>query len=131
MPRVADFFEPGSYSRYRDHRGAVAKIRKCEQDCFVVDISQNPNYSRVSKPNVFPTILKSSTLVVLSADEAHDCMFAPEELLSIHGIVLPDSVLRRLSDRQVKQLVGNSMHVVQVGTFIQCAFAARMWSGDQ
>ena len=131
MPRVADYLAPGLYSRYRDHRDAVAKIRKSEQDCFVVDINQSASYGRVSKPNVFPTILKSSVLVVLPADEAHDCMVVPKELLSIHGIDLPSSVLRRLKPKQVRQLLGNSMHVVQVGTFIQCALAARTWSGDQ
>ena len=136
MPRPADYLAPGMYSRYCEHRDAAAKIRQSlsEQDCIVVDINQSASYSLwrpFTKPNEFPTIMKSSTLVVLSADEAHDCMFVPKELLSIHGIVLPDSVLRRLSGKQVRQLVGNSMHVVQIGTFTQCAFAARKWSGDQ
>ena len=131
MPLVAHYLAPGLFSRYQDHREAVAKIRKNDQDCFVVDINKNASYSSNSTPNMIPTILKSSVLVILSADEANDCMFVPRELLSIHGIVLADSVLRRLTVRQVKQLVGNSMHVVQIGTFIQCAFAARTWSGDQ
>lgn len=131
MPQVADYLVRGLLSRYRDHREAVAKIRKNEQDCFVVDINQTAAYGRASTPNVFPTILKSSVLVVLSADEANDRMFVPQELLSIHGIDLPSSVLRRLKLRQVRQLLGNSMHVVQVGTFIQCALATRTWSGDQ
>ena len=131
LPRVADYLAPGLCSRYRDHRDAVAKIRKSEQDCFVVDINMSASYRTFTKPNVFPTIMKSSILVILSADEAHDRMFVPEELLSIHSIDLPSAVLRRLTLRQVRQLLGNSMHVVQVGTFIQCALAARTWSGDQ
>ena len=131
MPPVAKYLAPGLLSRYRSHREAVAKIRKNEKDCFVVDINQSATYGRASTPNVFPTILKTSVLVVLSADEANDSMLVPEELLSIHGIDLPSSVLRRLKLRRVRQLLGNSMHVVQVGTFIQCALATRTWSGDQ
>ena len=130
MPLVAPYLAPGDYSRYQDHRRAVAKIRKNDQECFVVDISQNASYVSATR-NMVPTLLKSSLLVVLAAEEANDCMFVPRELLSLHGIVLPASVLRRLNFRQVKQLVGNSMHVVQIGTFIQCAFAARTWSSDQ
>ena len=85
-------------------------------------------------PNVYEAervSQKSSILVILSADEAHDRMFAPEEFLSIHSMDLPSAVLRRLTLREVRQLLGISMHVVQVGTFIQCALAARTWSGDQ
>ena len=96
-----------------------------------MDINMSASYRTFTKPNVFPTIMKSSILVILSADEAHDRMFVPEELLSIHCIDLPSAVLRRLTLREVRQLLGISMHVVQVGTFIQCALAARTWSGDQ
>ena len=43
----------------------------------------------------------------------------------------PPSVLGRLSVGQVRALVGNSMHVAQIGAFAQFALAARTWSSDQ
>ena len=78
-----------------------------------------------------PTLMKFSVLLLLFADEGHDCMLAPSELVSVHGLHIPNSVLRRLSLRQVHSLAGSYMHVAQIGTFVQFALATRKWSGDQ
>ena len=52
----------------------------------------------------------------------------PDELLLAHGLVLPERLKSQLSDRQKMLVVGNSMHVAQVGTFLQYVFATRAWS---
>ena len=78
-----------------------------------------------------PTLMRSSILVLLSANAAQDCLFLPSELASIHGLRIPPSVLRRLSVREARALVGNSMHVAQIGAFAQFALATRTWSNDQ
>ena len=78
-----------------------------------------------------PTLLKSTVLVVLFADPAQDCLLTPGELASIHGLDISPAVLRRLTVSQVRGLVGNSMHVAQIGAFVQFALAARTWSNDQ
>ena len=55
----------------------------------------------------------------------------PSELVSIHGLDISPAVLGRLTARQVRGLVGNSMHVAQIGAFVQFALAARTRCNDQ
>ena len=95
-----------------------------------MDINQNAGYRR-SPRSMVPTLMRPIVLVALFADRAQDCMFTPGELVSIHGVHIPPSVLRRLSVRQVRALVGNSMHVAQIGALAQFALATRTWSNDQ
>ena len=98
--------------------------------CIVVDISQNVGYRRPAR-HMVPTLMKSTNLVVLFKDAAQDFLFTPSELAAIHGLDISPAVLRRLTVSQVRGLVGNSMHVAQIGAFVQFAFAARTWSNDQ
>ena len=98
---------------------------------IVVDINCSSTYKAKHERNVIPTLLKSSVLVLLCKDATEDCLFTPSEMTAIHGLDIPEPVLRRLTLRQAHTLVGNSMHVAQIGTFVQCMLATRTWSGDQ
>ena len=56
-----------------------------------------------------------------------DRLLSPSELPAIHGITLPAHVLAKLDLKDVISLTGNSMHVAQIGIFIQYAFATRSY----
>ena len=45
----------------------------------------------------------------------------------MQGIRLPPEELSSLDPREVRSLVGNSMHVAQVGCFVQYALATRSY----
>ena len=53
-----------------------------------MDINANADY-RGGLRNMVPTLMRSTILVLLSANAAHDCLFAPSELVSIHGLRIP------------------------------------------
>ena len=80
-------------------------------------------------PGPRPTILRSSKLMAIFGSEDEDRMLLPSEMPGIHGIRLPPSVLSKLPAHAVRSLVGNSMHVVQVGCFVQYALATRSYLG--
>jgi hypothetical protein len=69
--------------------------------------------------------MRSSTLVAIFPSAASDRLVLPRELVAMHGLELPAQVVSRLSASRVRSLVGNSMHVAQVGCFLQFAFAMR------
>ena len=130
LPRLDQFLSGSSLKRYHDHRAQPYAQDLTGSQCIVVDISQNVGYRRPAR-NMVPTLMKSTVLVVLFADAAEDFLFTPSELASIHGLDISPAVLRRLSVSQVRGLVGNSMHVAQIGAFVQFALASRTWSNDQ
>ena len=130
LPRLDQFLWGSSLQRYHDHRAQPYTQDLTSSQCIVVDISQNVGYRRPAR-NMVPTLMKSTVLVVLFADAAQDVFLIPSELASIHGLDISPAVLRRLTVSQVRGLVGNSMHVAQIGAFVQFAFAARTWSNDQ
>ena len=109
LPRLEQLLSGGLLQRYHDHR-ARAESRgltrsECRSDCIVVDINANADY-RGGLRNMVPTLMRSTILVLLCADTAQDCLFAPSELVSIHGLRIHPSVLRRLSVSQARALVG-------------------------
>ena len=131
LPRLEQLLSGGLLQRYRHHRAqAEGQNLLTSSQCIVVDINQNVGYRRALRDMV-PTLMKSTVLVVLFADAAQDCLLTPGELASIHGLDISPSVLRRLRVGQVRALVGNSMHVAQIGAFVQFALATRTWSSDQ
>merc|ERR1712026_373766 len=77
-----------------------------------------------------PTILRSSMLVAFCGSPEQDRALLPSEMLGIHGIRLPTEVMATLAPRQVRSLVGNSMHVAQIGCFVQYALATRSYVLD-
>ena len=92
LPRLEQLLSGGLLQRYHDHR-ARAESRgltrsECRSDCIVVDINANADY-RGGLRNMVPTLMRSTILVLLSANAAHDCLFAPSELVSIHGLRIP------------------------------------------
>ena len=54
-------------------------------------------------------------------------MRLPSELPAMHGLHLPANALSALLAAAVRSLVGNSMHVAQVGCFVQYALATRSY----
>ena len=130
LPRLDQFLWGSSLQRYHDHRAQPYTQDLTSSQCIVVDISQNVGYRRPAR-HMVPTLMKSTNLVVLFKDAAQDFLFTPSELAAIHGLDISPAVLRRLTVSQVRGLVGNSMHVAQIGAFVQFAFAARTWSNDQ
>ena len=73
------------------------------------------------------TFLYSSVLVVLCRPPAEDRLLLPTELPALHGLEIPFGVLSRLPAADVRSLVGNSMHMVQVGGFLQFALGTRVF----
>ena len=130
LPRLDQFLWGSSLQRYHDHRAQPYTQDLTSSQCIVVDISQNVGYRRHTR-HMVPTLMKSTNLIVLFKDAAQDFLFTPSELAAIHGLDISPAVLRRLTVSQVRGLVGNSMHVAQIGAFVQFAFAARTWSNDQ
>ena len=75
-----------------------------------------------------PTILRSSKLMVFFQEEEQDRLLLPAEMPAVHGLHLPKCVMDRVPARGVRSLVGNSMHVAQVGCFVQYALATRSYA---
>jgi hypothetical protein len=93
--------------------------------CHIVDINHNPEYRGPPSDARVPTIMRSSTLVAVFPSAASDRLVLPTELVAMHGLELPAQLMSRLPDRRLVSLVGNSMHVAQVGCFLQFALAMR------
>ena len=123
--RVRDVLPSGLRARYEAHREKVSNFRTLRESCFVRDINTTAGYGGLPQCQSVPTILRSSTLVAMFESEDDDRLLLPSELPGIHGISLPHHVLAKLEPKEVRSLTGNSMHVVQIGTFIQYALATR------
>ena len=91
------------------------------------DINRTAMRGGAPQCHIAPTTMRSSTLVALFESEDDDRLILPREMPGIHGISLPTGVLSRLEPKAVRSFVGNSMHVVQVGAFIQYALATRSY----
>ena len=72
--------------------------------------------------------MRSSVLMAMHESTDEDRVLLPCELPGFHGITLPSHVLEKLELREVMSLTGNSMHVVQIGSFIQYALATRSYN---
>ena len=122
--RLTDVLHGGALSRYEGHRRQVTSTFGEFRGCCIVDINNTPEYRGGPSDARVPTIMRSSTLVAIFSCKASDRLVLPTELPAIHGLQLP-GVAARLPSRKVRSLVGNSMHVVQVGCFLQFALAMR------
>ena len=131
MPTLAQVLSGGLLQRYREHRANTEVSRRTDADYFVVDINKTATYKYKHARNMIPTLMKSSILALLCGDAAEDCLLTPSEMTAIHGLDIPEAVFRRLTLRQAGALVGNSMHVAQIGAFVQGMLATRTWSKDQ
>ena len=122
--RLMDVLHGGALRRYEGHRRQVTNKFGKFRGCCIVDINNTPDYRGGPSDAKVPTIMRSSTLVAIFSCQASDRLVLPTELPAIHGLQLP-GVAARLPSRKVRSLVGNSMHVVQVGCFLQFALAMR------
>ena len=125
--RVRDILPAGLRARYEAHREKVNSCRSRPGACYVRDINRKATWGSSPQCDYVPTIMRSSMLVALFESDDDDRLILPREMPGIHGISLPDGVLSKLQPREVRSLVGNSMHVVQVGGFIQYALATRSY----
>ena len=125
--RVRDVLPVGLRGRYEAHRVKVDSIRTSTGLCYVRDINKSAGWGGKPQCQHVPTILRSSTLVAMFDSKDQDRLILPTELPSIHGIILPANLMSQLAPRELMSLTGNSMHVAQIGTFIQYAFATRTY----
>ena len=126
--QIRDILPAGLLKRYEGHRARVAEKRTSPGSCFMCDINQTAKWGGAPQCASVSTIMRSSKLVAIFGSEDEDRMLLPSELPGIHGIHIPAHVLRELDPRAVRSLIGNSMHVAQIGCFIQYAFATRSYS---
>ena len=124
----------GDHKRYEGHRKKVELARGASTSagCHMVDINKNPGWGGAPQRQRVPTILRSSKLMVVFQEEEQDRLLLPSEMPAMHGLHLPKCVMERLPARGVRSLVGNSMHVAQVGCVVQYALATRSYArGDE
>jgi hypothetical protein len=128
---VADTLPAGTRKRYLQHRRRVVKVRRTLESsvtsCYIVDVHRSVGWGAKPQCHHVPTILRSSQLLAIHRCAAADRMLLPSELPAMHGLHLPGSVLSALPAAAVRSLVGNSMHVAQVGCFVQYALATRSY----
>lgn len=117
--RVRDVLHGGMLARYELYRKNLRGA-----GCHLVDLAKTPGYSRAPDSKRVPTLMKTSCLVALCDSEESDRLLLPSELPAIHGFELPAKV-RDLPSSAVRGLIGNSMHAVQVGSFVLYALATR------
>ena len=121
---VRDVLHGGFLKRYDEYRKKL-KDALAKHGCHVVDIMKTPEYSGAPNSTRFQTLMKSSCLVAMFDSEESDRLLLPSESPAVHGLHLLLDVLRDLPPTDVRYLVRNSMHVVQVGSFVQYALATR------
>ena len=127
---VSNILPAGLRARYLQHREKVAKVRRTPRECYIVDINKTAAWGGTPVCHRVPTILRSSKLVAVFESPEHDRLLLPSEMPGIHGIRLPAEVAANLAPREVRSLVGNSMHVAQIGCFVQYALATRSYVVD-
>jgi hypothetical protein len=125
--RLSDMLCAGLRARYLQHREKIAKVRRMPGTCYVVDINKSVGWGGKPDCSRVPTILRSSKLVAVFESPEHDRLLLPSEMPGIHGMRLPSEVVASLAPREVRSLIGNSMHVAQIGCFIQYALATRSY----
>lgn len=122
---LRDVLQAGNLHRYHGHRQRIAEHTSPEA-CHIIDVNVTPGWCGTPSSTRVPTLLKSSCLVaVFGRGSDADRLLLPSELPAIHGLELPSSVVSRLPARAVRSLLGNSMHVAQVGSFLLYALATR------
>jgi hypothetical protein len=122
---VKNILPEGLRKRYAQHREKVATERKDAASCFLVDINKTASWGGKPVCNKVSTILRSSKLVAIFQSSKDDRVIMRSELPAMHGIILPQKVVAGLSRQEMGSLIGNSMHVAQIGCFVQYALATR------
>ena len=128
--RVRDILPAGLRKRYLEHRERVEKVRTLRETCYMRDINRTAGWGGAPQCQSVPTIMRTSTLVAMFESEDDDRLLLPSELPGIHGIRIPADVLQSLQPKDVRSLVGNSMHVAQIGTFVGYALSTRSYYDD-
>ena len=125
---LEDVLKGGYLQRFREHMEQVESLRTSQRGrCHFLDISQSVEFGHLNKSHCVPTLCRSSRLVYVPPLGRQPRLVLPQEMLAMHGIMLPATVEPRLkqSGTQMQQLIGNTMHVGQVGTFLQFAMSSR------
>ncbi len=122
---LQDVLPAGYWTRYREKVADLPTLGDTlRAPCYIIDANVTASYGGKPKSASVPTLLRSSRLVIVTRS-GDDRLLLPEELLALHGLVLPAHVLARMPSAEVRSVVGNSMHVAQVGCFLQFALATR------
>jgi hypothetical protein len=121
--RLDDVLTAGNASRLQKYREMVATLP--DSPCYIVDVHKSPEWGAKPRSGQMPTLLRSSILVALCTPPAEDRLLLPTELPALHGLEFPPGLASRLPAADVRSLVGNSMHMVQVGVFVQFALGTR------
>ena len=90
----------------------------------VVCLMQSPYQIRPNASQAFPTLLTGGLPFSLDLNR----LILPQELLLAMGVFPVDqqSLLQNLQDRHVRRLVGNGMHISQIGAALLLALADAM-----
>ena len=108
------------HKRYTQHRDKVAKVRGNSGTFPLVEINQAPVWGSRPHCRKVPTILYSSQLSKLEA-------VLPSEVPAVHGLRLPAQAMAMLTPREVRSMIGDSMHVAQIGCLVQYALSTRSY----
>jgi len=127
--RLEGVLSAGNLTRYRRYRELIASLP--DAPCYVVDVHKSPDYGAKPRSGRMPTLLRSSVLIVLRRPPAEDRLLLPTELPALHGLEIPSGLLSRLPAADVRSLVGNSVHIVQVGVFVQFALGTRVLQAQE
>ena len=117
----------GMHKRYVQHRDKVAKVRRSSDACFLVDINQAAAWAGRADCRKVPTLLRSSKLVAVFESPEKDRLLLPSEVPAVHGLRLPAQAMAMLTPREVCSMIGNSMHVAQIGCFLVYALSTRSY----
>ena len=121
--RLDDVLSAGNMVRYRRYREQIVSLP--DAPCYIVDMHKSADCGAKPRSERMPTLLRSSVLVVLCRQPAEDRFLFPTELPALHGLEISSDRLCGLPAADVRSLVGNSMHIVQVGVFVQFALGTR------
>ena len=95
----------------------------------VICLMQSPYQIRPNASQAFPTLLTGG--LPFSLD--HNRLILPQELLLAMGVFPVDqqSLLQNLQDRHVRRLIGNGMHISQIGAALLLVLAEAMLASVQ
>jgi len=111
----------------RDMKNAA--IMQGDRGPSVICLMQSPYQIRPNASQAFPTLLTGG--LPFSLD--HNRLILPQELLLAMGVLPVDqqSILRNLHERHVRRLVGNGMHISQIGAALLLVLAEAMLATRQ
>ena len=128
LPRVvglSDVLSEGNMKRL-DAFLTSLQASPAQHNDVAVDISANVRWAGLNLKPYLATLTCSTCLVFVPRAGSSEAvrLILPSELPAIHGISFPQDLGAQIKPVQMRSLIGNSMHVAQVGCFLQFAFAS-------